>query len=66
LKNTDAHTSAPGVLWAPSMIVSGCTPITSNRPGISTLAKPSFTSSSGSGAAKNASTAVSATAALSP
>ena len=38
------------------------TPITSNWPGISTLAKPSLTSLSGSGAAKNASTAVIATA----
>ena len=59
-KNTVAHTSAPGGLWAPSMIVSGCTPSTSKRPGISTLANPSLTNSSSNGAAKKASTAASA------
>ena len=32
-KNTPAHVSAPGGLWAPSMIVNGWTPNTSNRPG---------------------------------
>ena len=57
-KNTWAHVSAPGGLWAPSTITSGWWPSTSNRPGITTAANPSSTTSSASGAAKNASTAV--------
>ena len=48
------------------MITNGWWPSTSNRPGIVTSAKPSTTMSGATGAAKNASTAVSATAALSP
>ena len=65
-KNTDDDVSAPAGLCAPSTMTSGWCPITSKRPGMTTSAKPSLTSSPGTGAAKNASTAVSATTALSP
>ena len=57
-KKTSAHVSAPAGLWAPSTITSGWWPSTSKRPGIVTAANPSVTTSSASGAAKNASTAV--------
>ena len=59
-------TSAPAGLWAPSTITSGWWPSTSNRPGIDTAAKPSSTDLGRRGASKKLSTAVSATAALSP
>ena len=39
-KNTCAHESAPGGLWAPSTITSGWWPSTSKRPGIRRVGEP--------------------------
>ena len=66
-KNTSAHVSAPTGLCTPSTTTSGWRPSTSKRPGITTFEEAlDHDLLGGSGAAKNASAAVSAGNTLSP